>query len=215
MKRTLIAKIARKLYNFFYLKVVEHVCVSELQKSVRLPRLTDGEQQIFLDSPETVQRHREFIPDELCEEFSNRCSYATGLLHIVDGQLAAYMWVTDQSMENEGVAPFTHRVDLGRGETYVFDAFTYPQYRNTRVFYKTALCLLQHLKTSGCKAVYIIFDSRNPRWINFYERLGFKVIGSLRFKRVFGFASKDTAVIDGSQRRSTQRLSIHALAAAS
>lgn len=201
MNQSLIARIKNRLRRFIFLKVEEHVCVSNLTKSTKKPRLADNEQQLFLDTPALVEEHRGQIPTELFEEFKRRAASAVGVLHLVDGKLATYLWVTDKSMDNEGVEPFTHRVDLKCGETYVFDAFTYPEYRNTRAFYKLSLGLLQHLKKSGYKAVFIIFDSKNPSWINFYARLGFELVGNLSFRRVLGFASSDTSVIDGSQDR--------------
>lgn len=131
---------------------------------------------------ESVQALNSVIDSKALAEFvkrlrSGRQCYAA----YVDGQLAAYGWV---SLETEEIGELNLRVGLLAGEAYVWDCATLPAYREKHLYSALLAYILGELRSQELCRVWIGADLDNVASQKGMARAGFQYVADLVMERV-------------------------------
>jgi GNAT superfamily N-acetyltransferase len=99
----------------------------------------------------------------------------------VDGQLAAYGWV---SFNEEHIGELNLRLKLLAGEAYIWDCFTLPTYREKHLYSALLGYILEELRAQRCCRAWIGADLENVASQKGMARAGFHHVADLGIQRV-------------------------------
>jgi Acetyltransferase (GNAT) family len=99
----------------------------------------------------------------------------------VDGQLAAYGWV---SLEDEDIGELNLRIKLLAGEAYIWDCATFPAYRKNYLYSSLLVHILSELRSQQLCRAWIGADLDNVPSQKGMARAGFHHVADLVIERV-------------------------------
>jgi hypothetical protein len=99
----------------------------------------------------------------------------------VDGQLAAYGWV---SFEDEYIGELNLRIKLFAGEAYIWDCATFPDYRKNYLYSSLLVHILSELRSQQLCRAWIGADLDNVASQRGMARAGFHHVADLVIERV-------------------------------
>ena len=99
----------------------------------------------------------------------------------VDGQLAAYGWV---SLDEELIGELSLRIKLVPGEAYIWDCATLPAYRQKRLYSALLVYIVEELRLEGLCRVWIGADQDNDPSQRGIANAGFRHIADLGISHV-------------------------------
>lgn len=94
----------------------------------------------------------------------------------VDGQLAAYGWVT---FDEEGIGELGLRLCLSPGEAYIWDCATLPAYRGQRLYPALLAHVIRMLRAEGVRQVLIGADTDNLASQQGFVLVGFQPVADM------------------------------------
>lgn len=193
MQNTLRSKIYRRICRLFRHELEDCWCHCNFSKSVPTPRLAPNEKIVTTDDAD-FERIETHLP-EIAEQIAERRTHSTGVIMLVDHEYACSMWFTHNKRSAEGTPPFLYEVWPKEGNAYIYDAFTKEKFRSKRHFYKLALFTHDLIRSREYSGMYLMFDSYQIAWTSFYERLGFQMLGIVRYSRTLCFVKRDMKLL--------------------
>jgi ribosomal protein S18 acetylase RimI-like enzyme len=99
--------------------------------------------------------------------------------------IVAYCWTTSDPVEIGEV----HRVISPRGdEIYLYDAFTFPEYRGQNLYPALLQRILEHSRQQGLRRALIFVLSDNVASIRGVQKAGFREFQRVTYWNVLGFS---------------------------
>ena len=92
-----------------------------------------------------------------------------------NGRFVHYSWVFADVFASPMTRLPINQSRLRSGDAYVGPVFTSPDARGM-IYLHVLPMILNYLKASGLKRVWVLVDGRNPSAVSFYSRIGFKTL---------------------------------------
>ena len=191
----LFGKCLSRFRRLFYREVVDCWAQCDFGIDVKPPKLAANEKIVVTDVDDFSRYHDRFELD-LYAEFKRRTEHSVGVIMFVDGDYATSCWFTNNERKLEGDPPLVYAVRPKPGQAYVYDAFTKPERRNKRHFYKLSRATLLEIQSRGYDGICINFDAHQPKWMDYYKRLGFYKLGEVSYRRRLFFVERDLRLLD-------------------
>ena len=102
----------------------------------------------------------------------------------VNTRIASYCWVTREPVEiGEIRCVMSPRAD----EIYIYDAFTFAEYRGNNLYPALLQCVLDHSRQQGQRRALIFVLSDNKASIRGVQKAGFTEFQRVTYRNVLGF----------------------------
>jgi len=127
-----------------------------------------------------IEKSGQFDVNEMKGRFSsgNSCFIITG--H--DGRVLNYSWVCYREREIEYVDEIIH---LGDSEAFIFNCYTFKEYRGLSVYPWALVAIQAYLKSHGYQKVYIDASTGNMPSVKGIEKSGFRLEAKLVLLTIF------------------------------
>ena len=194
----IINKLTKKLNHLFYLKIEDKVAVIELENFNYLS--TDKNIIKFQEFKEsdTFLNYNKINNDK--KRITNRMKKATPYVAVLNHTIIAWLWITENAREKEGAKPFYYKVIPGKKNAYIFDTYVLPEHRNNQVITNLFMNMLKNIKKKGFLLAFLTFDKTNKPMKIIINKLGFKIIGQLSYKKIL-FYKKQNIEINNYENR--------------
>ncbi len=107
------------------------------------------------------------------------------LVATVNGVAAGYGWILLHGTNYEPAIERDERFE--NGEPLVYQGLVFPKFRGLKIHKKLVEERLQFLRRKGCKYCWVYVQSDNVPSIQSLERLGFELVKTITFLRIFMF----------------------------
>ena len=194
-KRTILSKIKRRVGKVFRESITECCVVCDFPFQIQSPQLENGE-NIIITSQVDIASYRDRFSANVYREFVSRTEHSEGLIMFVDGEYACSLWLTEQPREREGAAPFFYSVAPPAGWVYIYDAFASKRFRGHGHFHKLSRWTHAWIQAQGYQGMFLFIDGGEPRWLAFYEKLGFRKIGAISYERRLWQVDQDLRLLE-------------------
>jgi ribosomal protein S18 acetylase RimI-like enzyme len=131
-----------------------------------------------------AQRHTSHLPDQ--HLFPGR--FARGEQFWTaqhEDKILSYCWATQEPVEIGEI----RRIISPRGdEVYLYDAFTFAEYRGQNLYPALLQCILNSSRQQGLRRALIFVLSDNMASIRGVQKAGFREFQRVTYRNIFGFA---------------------------
>ena len=133
--------------------------------------------------PEDVEAMIREAPRLRPAEVRARLSDSMGYVFYEGDRLGGWLWTTSSPRPREGVAPLLYEVRPAPGNIYIYDAYVMPVARGHGGIHLLYAHAFDELRRRGYQGVFFTVESGNFNMQRLGERVGFRRVGSLRYKR--------------------------------
>ncbi|MGE3541339.1 MAG: N-acetyltransferase family protein [Candidatus Tectimicrobiota bacterium] len=163
------------------------LCLFEVElKGTPAPACTarvEAEYQVLDAATWATQRHTEHLPDRQLfpARFARGEQFWTAQC---EQRIVSYCWVTSEPVEiGEIRCVMSSRVD----EVYIYDAFTFPEYRGNNLYPVLLQRVLEYSRQQGRRRALIFVLSDNAASIRGVQKAGFQEFQRVTYRNVLGF----------------------------
>ena len=143
--------------------------------------------------PEDIPKIKSQFGESIAMRFRKRLKDSTGFALHSEDRIIGYLWCTGNPIKKEGVKPFYVDIHPKKEVVYLYDWLTKEEYRGKGVMTALVVHALREYKRDGFMNAFYLFSARNLAMTEVTPRLGFKVCGSITYKRVLWYVVKDMA----------------------
>ena len=143
------------------------------------PRITVSFEEIFLDDVDAAAKNMGY---DSSEQLRRRLSLGRRFFVAKSEEaIVAYGWI---STEAECIGEMEREIRLQPGEAYIWDCFTYPEYRRQRLY----SALLSHINTTlageGCRRIWIGSNLENRPSLRGFANAGYRPVSQITYLRL-------------------------------
>lgn len=185
-----LAAVKKRLAGMLYTEVHDALYELEIHQAITKNQ-ENGCRLLTVDDSSLLRVN---YKAEKVEEFLNRLHDSIGFVcEANDGAIAGYAWASAKTRENEGEYPFFYRIAPQSGDLYIFDVFVDPTYRGQGVATRLMKSVVSYALKEGYSRCFTLHDARNNAMIKISENTGFRRIGTLTYKRIGFWKTRDTS----------------------
>jgi GNAT superfamily N-acetyltransferase len=124
--------------------------------------------------------------ERVAEKIRTKKRFATPYLIFYGEAPAGYIWTGSSYIPREGRPPFLFDIRPKSGVVYLFDGYVLENRRRMGILTASMDRLLTGFRQKGYKAAFFIFEGSNRGTAKMGRKLGFRVVGSVRHRRMMG-----------------------------
>lgn len=131
-----------------------------------------------------AQRHTSHIPDR--HLFSARFARDEQFwMAQYEDKILSYCWATQEPVE---IGEIRSTISPRGDEVYLYDAFTFAEYRGQNLYPALLQCILSSSRQQGLGRALIFVLSDNTASIRGVQKAGFREFQRVTYRNIFGFA---------------------------
>jgi len=190
-----LRRIAKRSLCAFCYRADDEVAVASLSQLSPAHVLPDHGLLCRPIVEEDRQQIQQALGRRRADRLARRLEESQGVLLIDDNEIAGYAWYTGKPRLAEGAFPFLYAIRPKDGMLYIFDVFVRPEYRGRGGATALLAHVLNEARRNGYDEVCLTCDARNPAMLRVISRLGFRIVGRLRYRHFLWRTSSNTAAL--------------------
>lgn len=188
------ARAAKKSFRLLFRRIDD--CLVLLDMANYRPLATDCPFKIGTISKGDIASLSKSVSEKKLNAFHANLESSTGYIAVDDGKILGYHWATAKQRQREGAAPFFYPIVPKNETVYMYDGFVFPDGRRKGTMRYLMAHAVEQEREKGFRFAFYTHNIQTKAMAKIAEELGFKRIGVLRYRRIFGFTRTDISALE-------------------
>jgi GNAT superfamily N-acetyltransferase len=191
----LLLRIFRRIRLAVFTAISDYVRVRDLNDGKLLPIELKAGDLIEGMSGKGMAELRGLFPHEIVNDFVLRSQDSQGFIAYSNQIAVGYIWVSLKPRVCEGEKPFTYAVRPSHAQAYLYDLKIDPIARGRGLGAAMMSAGINWAIENGAKSILFTTGLDNQPIHQLTKLLGFKDVGIIHFKRIFGVRTVDLTAL--------------------